>query len=122
MTRQRKQFGSRYLHDESEVFKHNAWDNVEWKEEQEEEARNQIAFQKESRVASQEAEYLLENPAKQWDMFYKTHKSKFFMDRNWLLTEFPELNVECRVSSYFKFALIIYLNLFLISVCFILAL
>lgn len=96
MTGQRKQFGTRYLSDESEVFRHNAWDNVEWKLEQEEEARNKIALQKESPVASQEIEYLLQNPAEQWDTFYRTHRSKFFMDRNWLLTEFPELNVECR--------------------------
>lgn len=98
MTGQRRQFGTRYLNDESEVFKYNAWDNVEWNLEQEEEARNQIALQKESPVASQEAEFLLRNPAEQWDTFYRTHRGKFFMDRNWLLTEFPELNVECRVS------------------------
>ncbi|EFO24451.1 hypothetical protein LOAG_04036 [Loa loa] len=99
MTGHRKQFGARYLNDESEVFKHNAWDNVEWKLEQEEEARNQIAIQKESPVASQEAEYLLQNPAEQWNTFYHIHRDKFFMDRNWLLTEFPELNVECRGSD-----------------------
>ncbi|CAG9540300.1 unnamed protein product [Cercopithifilaria johnstoni] len=99
MKGQRKQFGTRYLNDELEVFKYNAWDNVEWKFEQEEEARNQIANQKKSPVASQEAEYLLQNPAEQWDTFYRTHRSKFFMDRNWLLTEFPELNVECRKSD-----------------------
>ncbi|KAL3994158.1 Methyltransferase domain family protein [Acanthocheilonema viteae] len=96
MEEQRKQFGARRLNDESEVFKYNAWDDVEWKFEQEEEARNKIANQKKSPVPSQEAEYLLQNPADQWDTFYRTHKDKFFMDRNWLLTEFPELNVECR--------------------------
>ncbi|MCP9261298.1 Methyltransferase-like protein 2A [Dirofilaria immitis] len=99
MAEQRKQFGTRYLNDESEVYKHNAWDNVEWKSEQEEEARNQIAIQKQSPVTSEEAEYLLQNPAEQWNTFYRTHRSKFFMNRNWLLTEFPELNVKYRGSD-----------------------
>uniref|UniRef100_A0A915Q6K4 tRNA N(3)-methylcytidine methyltransferase n=1 Tax=Setaria digitata TaxID=48799 RepID=A0A915Q6K4_9BILA len=99
MTRQRKQFGMRYLKVESEVFEYNAWDNVEWSLEQEEEARNKIANQKDSPVASQEAECLLRNPAEQWNTFYQTHKNKFFMDRNWLLTEFPELDVKCRESD-----------------------
>uniref|UniRef100_A0A0R3S5Y6 tRNA N(3)-methylcytidine methyltransferase n=1 Tax=Elaeophora elaphi TaxID=1147741 RepID=A0A0R3S5Y6_9BILA len=97
MKEQRKQFGTRYLNDESEVFKYNAWDDVEWKSEQEEEARNHIAVQRKAPVGSQEAEYLLQNPAEQWNTFYRTHKGKFFMDRNWLLTEFPELNVKCRL-------------------------
>uniref|UniRef100_A0A8R1XPT1 tRNA N(3)-methylcytidine methyltransferase n=1 Tax=Onchocerca volvulus TaxID=6282 RepID=A0A8R1XPT1_ONCVO len=100
MTEQRKQFGTRYLNDESEVFKHNAWDNVEWKLEQKEEARNRIDIQKESPVACEEAEYLLQNPAEQWNTFYRIHRGKFFMDRNWLLTEFPELNVKCRESDH----------------------
>lgn len=98
MREERRQFGTRYLNDESEVFKYNAWDDVEWKFEQEEEARNQIANQKKSPAASEEVEYLLQNSAEQWDTFYRTHKNKFFMDRNWLLNEFPELNAECRVS------------------------
>ena len=36
---------------------------------------------------------MLSEPARQWDDFYSQHKEKFFMNRNWLLKEFPELDM-----------------------------
>ena len=42
----RPQFGNRKITEESEIFKHNAWDQVEWGVEQEEDALEQIRKQK----------------------------------------------------------------------------
>ncbi|VDK44560.1 unnamed protein product [Anisakis simplex] len=95
----RKQFGTRYLTDDSAVFTYNAWDNVEWNDTQLREAKAKVDKQKETAVEGQKAEQLKQNASIQWDEFYSKHDNKFFMDRNWLLTEFPELNMDGRVEN-----------------------
>lgn len=102
MGEKQKQFGTRYLTDESEVFRYNAWDNVEWNPEQEAEALRKIAEQRKAVVSLEEAEILVSNPVEQWEIFYRTHGNRFFMDRNWLLNEFPELDVANKVREIIK--------------------
>ncbi|EYC07797.1 hypothetical protein Y032_0069g400 [Ancylostoma ceylanicum] len=86
-------FGTRYLTDETRVWEHNAWDNVDWSEEMEEHARQVVETQKTQAVEDSKAKKLLDEPAKQWDAFYSQHNNNFFKDRNWLLKEFPELDM-----------------------------
>ncbi|KRF83982.1 uncharacterized protein Dvir_GJ12543, isoform C [Drosophila virilis] len=93
-TRQRKKpsgAGERILSDAREVFEFNAWDHVEWDAEQELAA--QAAVEKNSTVKmseDQRARFQLDAP-KFWDSFYGIHDNRFFKDRHWLFTEFPEL-------------------------------
>ncbi|XP_033231699.1 tRNA N(3)-methylcytidine methyltransferase METTL2 [Belonocnema kinseyi] len=87
----RPQFGNRILSEEDNVFQHNAWDNVTWNEEQEESARKKVA-ENSAVCASPEliTKYEIEAD-KYWDKFYEIHQNRFFKDRHWLFTEFPEL-------------------------------
>ncbi|PIO55702.1 hypothetical protein TELCIR_22910, partial [Teladorsagia circumcincta] len=87
-------FGTRYLTDESRVWEHNAWDNVDWSEEMKKDAHRVIETQKQQAVDASKAEELIGNPEKQWDAFYSQHNNNFFKDRRWLLKEFPELDMK----------------------------
>ncbi|KAK6042261.1 methyltransferase domain protein [Cooperia oncophora] len=87
-------FGTRYLTDESRVWEHNAWDNVDWSEEMKNNAHRVIEIQKQQAVDSSTAEELIGKPEKQWDAFYSQHSNNFFKDRRWLLKEFPELDMK----------------------------
>ena len=89
----RPQFGDRKLENPNNVFKHNAWDNVDWTSEQEAEALKITKLQLEESASLEVKTDLLENASSKWDSFYKTHNNKFFKDRHWLFTEFPELLV-----------------------------
>lgn len=85
------QFGQRELKNESEIWAHNAWDNVEWGEEQVQAAEEKIREQYKNPVRDFDKKLYNENPARYWDIFYKNNKENFFKDRKWLQIEFPSL-------------------------------
>lgn len=87
----RPQFGTRFLNNKKNVFEHNAWDNVVWDETQEAEARAKVQENSEVLLTPEEIEKLDQEASSQWDSFYGIHQNRFFKDRNWLFTEFPEL-------------------------------
>ena len=74
-----------------DVFQHNAWDNVEWGEEQEREAEEAVAKGAKTLVSSNQAEEYEVKAGEFWDKFYSIHQNRFFKERNWLFTEFPDL-------------------------------
>ena len=87
-------FGNRLLTEEANVFQHNAWDNVQWTEEQEGEAKAIILKQLENRISDCDQVTILSDASRFWDKFYDKHENKFFKDRHWLFTEFPELRCD----------------------------
>jgi len=87
----RKQFGNRFLKNENDVFKHNAWDNVEWDEAQENQALSQVCEHLKTKITSEKAVDLENNADQYWNKFYSVHQEKFFKNRCWLFTEFPEI-------------------------------
>ncbi|XP_074835429.1 tRNA N(3)-cytidine methyltransferase METTL2A [Carettochelys insculpta] len=87
----RQPFGARFLTDPSRLFQHNAWDNVEWSEEQEANARSKVQENSRQFVPQDKQDEYEINANKYWNDFYKIHENGFFKDRHWLFTEFPEL-------------------------------
>lgn len=86
----RAQFGTRFLADPRQVFQHNAWDNVEWTEEQEAAAKTKVLENSEPLPPEKQEEYDC-RANEYWNSFYGIHENRFFKDRHWLFTEFPEL-------------------------------
>ncbi|NXF13376.1 METL2 protein, partial [Smithornis capensis] len=89
--RERRRFGQRLLTDPARLFQHNAWDNVEWSEEQEASARRKVEENSSQLLPQEKQEEYEVNAKRYWDDFYKIHENGFFKDRHWLFTEFPEL-------------------------------
>ncbi|XP_054463439.1 tRNA N(3)-methylcytidine methyltransferase METTL2 [Anoplopoma fimbria] len=90
-------FGTRFLTDPRQVFQHNAWDNVEWSEEQEASARKKVLENNQPLPTEKQEEY--DSRANEfWNGFYTIHENRFFKDRHWLFTEFPELAPQCSLN------------------------
>lgn len=87
----RPQFGARFLKDKKNVFEHNAWDNVVWDDTQEAAALAKVQENSEVTLTPEDIQKLEEEAAHHWDAFYGIHQNRFFKDRHWLFTEFPEL-------------------------------
>lgn len=87
----RQMFGNRFLKDSANVFEHNAWDNAKWDETQEQQAREKVRKNSEVILSQELQEKYEEEASKYWDKFYGIHQNRFFKDRHWLFTEFPEL-------------------------------
>ncbi|CAL4222888.1 unnamed protein product [Meganyctiphanes norvegica] len=83
--------GGRFLKDWTQVFSQNNWDNVEWDAAQEEAAQAKVTINSEVTLTQEDIDKLEEEAANKWDVFYGIHQNRFFKDRHWLFTEFPEL-------------------------------
>lgn len=87
----RPRFGNRHLTDHSDMYEHNAWDNVPWDEEFRKSIIEKIDLNSKQKLPDEAAIELDENSSTYWEKFYDKHENKFFKDRHWLFTEFPEL-------------------------------
>ncbi|XP_035688398.1 tRNA N(3)-methylcytidine methyltransferase METTL2-like isoform X1 [Branchiostoma floridae] len=92
-TRKRPPFGDRYLTDPSRVFEHNSWDNVEWDEDQDAQAKQKVSENAQDPVPPDLQETYEAKADEFWNDFYSIHQNRFFKDRHWLFTEFPELDM-----------------------------
>ncbi|KAJ8681353.1 hypothetical protein QAD02_017140 [Eretmocerus hayati] len=90
-SQKRPRFGNRTLTDKDEVFQHNAWDNVVWDTEQEAKAKQMVQSNSEITATPEDIAKYEAEADKYWDKFYGIHQNRFFKDRHWLFTEFPEL-------------------------------
>lgn len=83
---------NRILEREEDVLTQNAWDDIEWTSDMLEEAHKRLQQQKDEseglRVVIGNVE---QKVVKKWDKFYQAHGDKFFKDRRWLFSEFPEI-------------------------------
>lgn len=83
---------NRFLKPSDDVFSHNAWDDIEWTEEMYQEAEKKLIEQKNLSVLTSEGLNEIEEKAKdKWEDFYRVHNDRFFKDRQWIFTEFPEI-------------------------------
>jgi tRNAThr (cytosine32-N3)-methyltransferase len=82
---------SRFLESETDVYTHNAWDNVDWDAEALENAENILQVQRSAMANDQMVESMIAEADLNWDNFYRIHGTKFFKDRKWFEIEYPEL-------------------------------
>lgn len=70
---------------------------MEWTDEQEAAAKKKVLENSQPLPPEKQEEY--DSRANEfWNDFYTIHENRFFKDRHWLFTEFPELAPHCRLS------------------------
>lgn len=83
---------NRKLLDESEVFSQNAWDDLVWTPDMLDSAKARVKEQMdEAKAHTVESDRIESEVPNMWDQFYQAHGDKFFKDRRWILSEFPEI-------------------------------
>ncbi|CAH1997607.1 unnamed protein product [Acanthoscelides obtectus] len=92
--RKKPKFGSRYLIQNLDVFSHNCWDDVQWDETLEAQALENVRANSGIKFTKEQIDQYEKEADKHWDAFYDIHTNRFFKDRHWLFTEFPELKSE----------------------------
>lgn len=95
----RPQFGNRFLTGDRNVFEHNAWDDVAWSEDLQRTAEEKIRLNSERLLSEEQEMEYDEKGYFFWDKFYGIHQNRFFKDRHWLFTEFPELLIKSHDSN-----------------------
>ncbi|XP_058247534.1 mRNA N(3)-methylcytidine methyltransferase METTL8 [Hemibagrus wyckioides] len=83
--------GGRILTNPKDIFHHNMWDHVQWSPEEMEKARQKAEENSREQIPLEEQVRYDRDANKYWDRFYDMHQNKFFKNRQWLFTEFPEL-------------------------------
>ncbi|XP_026877686.2 mRNA N(3)-methylcytidine methyltransferase METTL8 [Electrophorus electricus] len=83
--------GARILTNPDDVFQHNMWDHVQWSPEQMQKAREKAEENSRERIPVEEQVRYDREANKYWNEFYEMHQNKFFKNRQWLFSEFPEL-------------------------------
>ncbi|XP_029315371.1 tRNA N(3)-cytidine methyltransferase METTL8, mitochondrial [Cottoperca gobio] len=83
--------GSRILTNPDDIFKHNMWDHVQWTEEDKENAQQKAKENSCVQIPLEDQGTFDTEACQYWDKFYEMHQDKFFKDRKWLFSEFPEL-------------------------------
>ncbi|XP_053090065.1 mRNA N(3)-methylcytidine methyltransferase METTL8 isoform X3 [Pangasianodon hypophthalmus] len=83
--------GGRILTNPKDIFQHNMWDHVQWSPEEMEEARQKAEENSREQIPIEEQVRYDRDANKYWDRFYEMHQNKFFKNRQWLFSEFPEL-------------------------------
>lgn len=68
-------------------------DRVEWGSEEERSAEEKVKANSSVVLPPDDSARYETGAAGYWHSFYQQHQNKFFKDRHWLFTEFPELKV-----------------------------